>query len=179
MKRAVRLGYRSHNTSTCGLHVHIGRSALGNTYERQEDVISRILFFFESHWNELFRFSRRSEESAEHWAARHGYEDRPKEILEKAKKSSKGRYACVNITNISTVEIRLFRGTLKWNTFMASLELVDAICENAIRHSDDELHKQSWADFVMDLSSEYTELITYLKEKRLYVNEPVETEEDN
>lgn len=117
MKRAVRLGYRSHNTSTCGLHVHIGRSALGNTYERQEDVISRILFFFESHWNELFRFSRRSEESAEHWAARHGYEDHPKEILEKAKKSSKGRYACVNITNISTVEIRLFRGTLKWNTF--------------------------------------------------------------
>ena len=179
MKRAVRLGYRSHNTSTCGLHVHIGRSALGNTYERQEDVISRILFFFESHWNELFRFSRRSEESAEHWAARHGYEDRPKEILEKAKKSSKGRYACVNITNISTVEIRLFRGTLKWNTFMASLELVDAICENAIRHSDDELHKQSWADFVMDLSSEYTELITYLKEKRLYVNEPVETEEED
>ena len=85
----------------------------------------------------------------------------------------------MNITNISTVEIRLFRGTLKWNTFMASLELVDAICENAIRHSDDELHKQSWADFVMDLSSEYTELITYLKEKRLYVNEPVETEEED
>ena len=95
--------------ANCGLHVHIGRSVLGNTYERQEDVISRILFFFESHWNELFRFSRRSEESAEHWAARHGYEDRPKEILEKAKKSSKGRYACVNITNISTVEIRLFK----------------------------------------------------------------------
>lgn len=179
MKRAVRLGYRSHNTSTCGLHVHIGRSALGNTYERQEDVISRILFFFESHWNELFRFSRRSEESAEHWAARHGYEDHPKEILEKAKKSSKGRYACVNITNISTVEIRLFRGTLKWNTFMASLELVDAICENAIRHSDEELHKQSWADFVMNINNENTELIKYLKEKRLYVNEPVETEEDN
>lgn len=179
MKRAVRLGYRSHNTSTCGLHVHIGRSALGNTYERQEDVISRILFFFESHWNELFRFSRRSEESCEHWAARHGYNDRPNEILEKAKKSSKGRYACVNITNANTVEIRLFRGTLKWNTFMATIELVDEICKNAVCLDDKEIHKQSWSDFVMGIDQSKIELVKYLKEKRLYVNEPVEAEEEN
>ena len=61
---------------------------------------------------------------------------------------------------------------------MASLELVDAICENAIRHSDDELHKQSWADFVMQISPENMELIRYLREKRLYVNEPITCEED-
>ena len=28
MKEAVDLGYRSHNTSTCGLHIHIGRNDL-------------------------------------------------------------------------------------------------------------------------------------------------------
>ena len=114
----------------------------------------------------------------EHWAARHGYNDRPKEILEKAKKSSKGRYACVNISNVNTVEIRMFRGTLKWNTFMATLELVDAICENAIRYSDRKVHQQSWTDFVMELDPGYTELIKYLKEKMLYVNDPVEIEEE-
>ena len=179
LKKSVQLGYRSHNTTTCGLHVHIGRNELGETYEIQEEVISRIMFFFESHWNELFRFSRRSEESCEHWAARHGYNDRPKEILEKAKKSSKGRYACVNITNANTVEIRLFRGTLKWNTFMATLELVDEICKNAVSLDDKEIHKQSWSDFVMQLNPENLELISYLKEKRLYVNEPVESEEEN
>ena len=179
MRRSVQLGYRSHNTTTCGLHVHIGRNELGETYEIQEDVISRIMFFFESHWNELFRFSRRSEESAEHWAARHGYNDRPKEILEKAKKSSKGRYACVNITNANTVEIRLFRGTLKWNTFMATIELVDEICRNAVCLDDKEIHKQSWSDFVMGIDQSKIELVKYLKEKRLYVNEPVEAEEEN
>lgn len=178
MRKAVRLGYRSHNTTTCGLHVHIGRADLGETYEQQEDVISRIMFFFESHWNELFRFSRRTEASVEHWAARHGYNDRPKEILEKAKKSNKGRYACVNISNVNTVEIRMFRGTLKWNTFIATLELVDAICDNAIRYSDRKVHQQSWTDFVMELDPGYTELIKYLKEKMLYVNDPVEIEEE-
>lgn len=177
VRKAVALGYRSHNTSTCGLHVHIGRKQLGYSYEEQEEVISRIMFFFESHWNELFKFSRRTAYSVDRWAARHGYNDKPKEILEKAKKSTKGRYACVNITNADTVEIRLFRGTLKFNSFMATLELVDSICENAVCLNDDELNKQSWADFVLGIKPEYTELIRYLKEKRLYVNEPV-SEED-
>ena len=54
MKEAVQLGYRSHNTTTCGLHIHIGRAELGETVEQQEEVISRIMFFFESHWNEIF-----------------------------------------------------------------------------------------------------------------------------
>lgn len=178
MHRAVQLGYRSHNTSTCGLHVHIGRAQLGEYTEQQEEVISRIMFFFESHWNELFRFSRRSEYSIDRWAARQGYSDKPKEILEKAKKSGKGRYSCVNITNCSTVEIRMFRGTLKYNTFMATLELVDWICENAITLTDEEIHKQSWNDFVMSLDPDYEELVQYLKERRLYVNEPIETEEE-
>lgn len=173
MQKAVSMRYRSHNTSTCGLHVHIGRAELGETYEEQEDVISRIMFFFESHWNELFKFSRRLEYNIDRWAARHGYNDRPKEILEKAKKSNKGRYACVNITNTNTVEIRMFRGTLKWNTFMATLQLVDSICDNAVYLTDEQIHKQSWGDFVMNIRSEYAELIKYLKEKMLYVNEPI------
>ena len=178
MHKAIRLGYRSHNTSTCGLHVHIGRKQLGEYIEEQEDVISRILFFFESHWNELFKFSRRSEYSIDRWAARQGYSDRPKDILEKAKTSSKGRYSCVNVTNYSTVEIRMFRGTLKYNTFIATLELVDSICENAVKLTDEEMHKQSWNDFVMSLDPDYEELVQYLKERRLYVNEPIIVEEE-
>lgn len=55
----------------------------------------------------------------------------------------------MNITNADTVEIRLFRGTLKFNSFMATLELVDSICENAVCLNDDEMNKQSWADFVL------------------------------
>ena len=178
MHRAVRLGYRSHNTSTCGLHIHVGKAQLGDTIEEQEDVIGRILFFFESHWNELFNFSRRTVYAVDRWAARQGYSDRPKDILDKAKKSSKGRYCCVNITNYATVEIRLFRGTLKYNTFIASLELVDEICRNAISLSDHEMHSQSWNDFVTNIDPDYTELIQYLKERRLYVNEPIDDAEE-
>ena len=178
MKKAVSMYYRSHNTNTCGLHIHIGREALGETVEEQEEVISRIMFFFESHWNEMFNFSRRSEYAVEHWASRYGYKEKPKDILEDAKKNRKGRYACVNITNYDTIEIRLFRGTLKYNTFIAAIEMVDLICENAIRLSDTAIQKQSWNEFVILIPESYQELIRYLKERRLYVNEPVINEEE-
>lgn len=75
--RAIKLGYRSHQTSTCGLHVHVSRDGLGETYEEQEATISRILYFTEAHWNELLKFSRRTEYTMNRWAARHGYEHDP------------------------------------------------------------------------------------------------------
>lgn len=47
--RAIQMGYRSHNTSTCGLHIHVSRSAFGATQEEQEIVIARIVHFVEKH----------------------------------------------------------------------------------------------------------------------------------
>lgn len=176
MRRAVSLGYRSHQTSTCGLHVHVNRSCLGDTHEEQDEVISRILYFVEHHWNEMLKFSRRSEYSMNRWAARYGYEKTGREILDKAKKGGNGRYAAVNLMNCSTIEFRLFRGTLKPNTFIATLELVNAIIDIAINSTEDELHKISWSEFASGL--EEPELIAYLKERKIYINENIETEEE-
>ena len=174
-ERCIHLGYRSHQTSTCGLHVHVSRAGLGESYEEQENTISHILYFVEHHWNELLRFSRRSEYSMNRWAARHGYEHDPKKLLDKAK-SDYNRYVAVNLLNSNTIEFRLFRGTLKLNTILATLQLVDAICETAIRLSDSGLQALSWSEFVSQV--QYPELIQYLKERRLYVNEEITDEEE-
>ena len=109
MRTAIRQGYRSHNTSTCGMHVHVNRSCMGETREEQDEVIGRILFFVEKNWNELLKFSRRSEYSMNRWAARYGYEKTGREILDKAKKGNNGRYAAVNLMNYATIEFRLFQ----------------------------------------------------------------------
>ena len=115
LRKAVNLSYKSHMTSTCGLHVHVNRDALGENRDEQEKVIERILFFVELHWNELFVFSRRSQYSINRWAARYGMEKTGKEILDKAKKGNTGRYAAINLCPYHTIEFRLFRGTLKLN----------------------------------------------------------------
>ena len=88
-----------------------------------------------------------------------------------AKNSCAGRYTAVNLTNSDTVEMRMFRGTLKLNTLKATLQMVNHLCEVAVSLSDSEVQDMSWFDF-LDTVHE-PELIQYLKERRLYVNEPV------
>ena len=70
----------------------------------------------------------------------------------------------------------MWRGTLKYNTLIATLQMVARLCKVAIFHSEKELQNLSWWRFVSDITE--PELITYLKERRLYLNEPVETEEE-
>ena len=175
LKTAVGMGYRSHQTSTCGLHVHVNRDAFGDDEDEQEDVISRILYFVEQHWLELVKFSRRTESALNRWAARFGYEPSPSEVMSKAK-SCYGRYYAVNLCNHNTIEFRLFRGTLKLNTLLATLQMVDKICETAMNLDDDELQALSWSEFVSHIDA--PELIQYLKERRLYINEEINDEED-
>ena len=99
------------------------------------------------------------------------------DILDFAKKGYHGgRYTCVNLQNLDTVEFRMFRGTLKTNTILATLELIDRICDAAVHLSDDELKAMAWTTFVS--GCQQPELVQYLKERRLYVNEPVESEEE-
>ncbi len=172
--KAVHLGYTSHQSGTCGLHVHVNRTAFGDTEAEQDEVIARILYFFERHWEELLKFSRRTRCQLDRWAARYGYKDKPKDILEHAKKGSAGRYACVNLTNYHTIEFRIFRGTLKYNTLIATLQMVNHICDAAILLSDEDMRNLSWSDFMMGITE--PELIQYLKERRLYINDQIESE---
>ena len=175
VEEAKKLGYTSHQAGTCGLHVHINRTAFGSTESTQDAAIARTLFFFEKFWDELLKFSRRTQGQLNQWAARYGYKDQPKEILDHAKSGRHaGRYTAVNLTNTDTVEFRMCRGTLKYNTLIATLDLLDCIIDAAIYLTDDDLKAMSWSSFVLGCTK--PELVQYLKERRLYVNEPVESE---
>ena len=89
-----------------------------------------------------------------------------------------GRYVAVNLENENTVELRLVRSSLRYQTFVAILQLVDEICRTCIYMNDEELEALSWSSFVSGIYDK-PELIEYLKSKRLYVNElPFEETEE-
>ena len=180
LKRAISCGYRSHQANTCGLHVHVSREALGRSYSEIEEAIGRLVYFYEKFWVEMLRFSRRTESQANRWASRYGgVLSTCKESLDTAKKAGLGRYTAVNLANYNTVEFRIFRGTLRLDTLLATLEFTQYLCKLASETTDDDFHNLTWLDFVKGIDADiYPELIDYLKRRRLYVNEPVsETEE--
>jgi hypothetical protein len=157
--------------------VHVNRTTFGDTIEEQDSCIGRILYFVEKHWAELLKFSRRTNSQLDRWAARYGYKDHPKEMLDHAKKGCcNGRYSCINLQNYYTIEFRIFRGTLKYNTLIATLQLVNRVCSVAFSFSDEEVRALSWSEFVSYCTE--PELVQYLKERRIYINEPVECEEE-
>jgi hypothetical protein len=84
----------------------------------------------------------------------------------------------VNLCNEKTIEFRLFRGTLRYETFIATLQLVHLICDLSRTLSDRDFEAMSWRDFVLKIDADnMPELVSYLKIRRLYVNEPAESDE--
>jgi len=179
LEAAIQMGYRGHQTNTSGIHIHLSRIALGSKEALQENAISKIIFFFEKHWDEILIFSRRSQAQIDHWARRYGFKNTPKDIMDGAKETGNGRYCSVNILPADTVEIRAFRSSCRFETIMAALQFVDAICDAAISLTDEEMQNLSWQQFVKDLDpSRRKELIEYLKIRQLYHNEKISAEED-
>ena len=127
-------------------------------------------------WLCVRRLNRSSSAQMNRWAARYGIRLTPSEQMNHAKNSCAGRYTAVNLTNADTVEIRMFRGTLKLNTLKATLQMVNHLVEVAVSLSDYQVQDMSWFDFLDEIKE--SELIQYLKERRLYVNEPVNASEE-
>jgi len=119
---------KSHNTTTCGLHVHISRKPFEAAgIVDYEDRLTLAYDRFKGYWKAI---SRRREANCR-WSGflsdKRGEKTNTKLSDVKSKKDKFDRYQAVNLCNSNTVEIRIFRGTLKVDTIKATLWLVDAV----------------------------------------------------
>lgn len=172
---AKKFGYKSHDARTCGLHVHVSRAYLaadenGVTSEEREELnTAKIILFVEKHWDEMVRFSRRDRYQLDRWAkcpdSAITPEDEIGNIKDKLYNLTDDRYQAVNLCNSSTIEFRLFRGTLNLNTFKATLEFVQLLCDYCKEHNLKEVLDSSWDDLIS--WREYPELATYLEERKM------------
>lgn len=172
---AKKFGYKSHDAGTCGLHVHVSRAYLaadenGVTSEDREELnTAKIILFVEKHWDEMVRFSRRDSVQLNRWAkcpeSTITPEDEIGNIKDKLYNLTYDRYQAVNLCNSNTIEFRLFRGTLNLNTFKATLEFVQLLCDYCKEHNLKEVLDSSWDDLIS--WREYPELATYLEERKM------------
>jgi len=106
---------RSHNTTTCGLHVHVSRQPM------TQDQIAKMVLFVNDRGNEALikAIARRYAE---------GYCRIKEKSLETAHYSS-DRYEAINITSDKTVEFRIFKGSLKYESVIAAIEFANALTD--------------------------------------------------
>ena len=67
------------------------------------------------------------------WASRYGISTTAKDTYKNAKDKRMGRYVAVNLENYSTIEFRIFKGTLCYKNFIATLQLIYEICRFALQ----------------------------------------------
>ena len=174
--------YSSHDVGTCGLHVHVNRDALGDNSDAQDLTIAKIVIMMDKLWDYLVKFSRR-DYSQLGWAKKMNASinetDTEEEAVEKAKTVAEGgrdkRYHALNLQNMNTIEFRLFRGTLKLNTIMATLQFVDGMCRYAMAHTVKECLATSWMDLANSI--DYPEFRQYLRERDLTNDEQPEQDD--
>jgi hypothetical protein len=164
MKTCLDNKFKSHNAETCGLHVHISREGFGDTYEQKEMNTAKLIYIFEKFWNQIKKFSRRTEEQINQWAKNYGLIKNLEELLEDAK--GQGRYYAVNLCNSQTIEIRIFRGTLKYSSFIASLQFCQLLVDIVKKYSTQEIQNLIWED-ITEEGKQYNELTQYFIDRNL------------
>jgi len=151
---------KSHETGTCGLHVHISRTGF-----ESDAHLKKFLVFWYSQDRIITVMARRD---YSHYCSKKNLPARkipPDSFLK-----SYDRYEQVNLTNRHTVEIRRFKGTLKASTIMACIELCDASRVYVAKKTYDEInnHALTELDFlswVIRKSKTYPNLAKKLQEK--------------
>lgn len=169
-------GFRSHDAANSGLHVHVGRAQLGSTDAERDDVTRKVQVLFALYPAELTRFSRRRRSCLEQWAPIDSLGVTPDNIRHASsgaqlaswaharvpayRSNHNDRYTAVNVTNRATVEVRIFRGTLKRDTLIAAIQLVSNVFEYAMAHDWADIRTSTWAGVAA--YKPHKELVNYM-----------------
>lgn len=161
-------GYKGHDCNTAGLHIHANRDYLGKTKLQQELVISKILYIIEKFNDNICIIARRNNDYSKFVGDR-AKEDTALILFDKYKRE--GKKAALNLEHKDTIEFRMFKSTLKYETFILTLEFVKDIIDFAKSVSIEEIENMNWNDlmqtFSKDLWQYYVDRYNKVFEKNL------------
>jgi len=156
--------YTSHDNDLCGLHFHISKKHF------DESDIIKLKTFFSLNKNKILKISRRkSEDALSHYARIENYTFQ--NILSKTAEPNESRYVAVNETS-KTIEFRIFRGTLNYESFMNSLNFILAVID-FIKQSTSIIffNGKSWSNFIdyVKINNRYKCLYKFLIKRRMHL----------
>lgn len=159
------LGYTSHKSGDCGLHIHISRRFFGKTRDIQDTAIAKIMTFYDENWDNIVKISRReyfgycSKNEKRTTYNNKGYID---DNFHSWKKNAKRHNGChgdaLNNSNTSTFEFRLGRGTLNPLSFFAWIDFTLTIARNSKRLTIEKIKSNdiiSWLGGISESTARY------------------------
>ena len=178
LDKLKREGYRSWNTSTCGIHVHVSRTAFGNgdpwDFQVSNSKRSQLLLQRQSHELRFMKLVYDNQRQVERISGRSS--DRYASFQDKGQLSRKvkygyqenGRFSAINTENDATIEVRVFKGSLRKERVLSAIEFVHASVEyTRDMKVTSKNHALSWLKFTGYVSANaetYPNLVTIMSE---------------
>lgn len=155
-------GYKAHDTETCGLHIHVNRTYLGKSELMQQLTISKILYILEK-FNEQICVIARRDNSYSRFVGK----DEVNKSLNKLynKYYDTGKKVALNLKHDDTIEFRCFKGTLKYETFILTIEFVKNIVDYAKLINIEQIELIKWKDLMDTFSDKLKEYYNIRLEK--------------
>lgn len=144
-------GYKGHDANCAGLHIHADRKYLGKTELMQQLTIAKILYILEKFNDEICVIARRNNSYSEFVG---NGKDESSIVDLYGKYKNKGKRAALNLQHPETIEFRCFRSTLKYETFILTLEFVQDIIDYAKSINIEETEFIQWNDLMDTFSNE-------------------------
>ena len=185
LNKLKRNGHRSWNTNTCGLHVHVSREAFGGRISytsTPRDILhmqAHQLRFMKLIYDNERQVSRIAGRASNSYAS---FSDKGR-LVPKVKegRSMHGHCAAVNVENYATIEIRVFKGSLRRERILSALEFVTASVEYTrdlkVTGTNTALSWLRFTAYVSSESAKYPNLALIMSES--FTNEQDPTDNDN
>lgn len=153
-------GFTSHDNNRCGLHIHLDREFFGSGRMVQTAHALKMMRVLERFQYQFDRFSRRTDFG---WCKRNSVEPIDRSLAERVNRKMFGydedRYYAINIRNDETIEVRLWRGTLNHETFMATLQMTAGLAMVCKHNSETYLENITWYDLCEAIGEAAKEMI--------------------
>lgn len=166
-------GYKGHDCDTAGLHIHANRDYLGKTKMQQDLVISKILYIIEKFNDNICVIGRRNTDYSQFVGDRCKADTAINLFV---KYDNTGKRAALNLQHKDTIEFRMFKSTLKYETFLLTLEFVKDIIDFAKSINIEEIEKITWNDLMKTFSKELQQYYVdrYNKMVKKQLNEDID-----
>lgn len=149
-------GFRSWDTDTCGLHVHVSRTAFRKDGKRDEAHELRFQKLIYDNSTQVCAIAGRQSSYAR-------FMDKGKLVPKVKYGQSMDRYEAINVQNDHTLEIRVFKGSLRKERVLSAVEFIHSAVEYTRNMKINPKDKQfSWIRFmayVLDNQEKYSNFV--------------------
>jgi hypothetical protein len=120
LNKLAGMGFRSWDTKTCGIHIHLSRKGF-----KDRSHLWRFAYLINTSQPQCVAIAGRT---SDQWSTFVGQKEKAGKVI-LGKDYNPDRYTAVNLCNSETVEIRMFKGSLKPERVLADIQFVASIVE--------------------------------------------------